>query len=58
MFPKCVFLFQVDAPPQVEAAMKKELERVAVAYGGAAGEDMTKFPSFKYTDPKIDDINL
>ena len=48
----------MDAPPKLEADLKKELEKVAMAYGGGAGEDMTKFPTFKYADPKIDDINL
>ena len=49
---------QVDASPQLESNLKKELEKVAMAYGGAAGEDMTKFPDFKFVDPSVVDVDL
>merc|ERR1711974_6043 len=32
-------------------ATNMELEKVAQAYGGGGGVDMTKFPDFKFTDP-------
>lgn len=47
----------VDSTPEIEKELKAELEKVAKIYGGATGEDMTKFPSFKWTDPIIDPIN-
>ncbi|XP_019881576.1 ATP synthase-coupling factor 6, mitochondrial [Aethina tumida] len=48
----------VDPTPELEKELKKELEKVAKQYGGASGEDMTKFPSFKFQEPTIDPINL
>ncbi|XP_068231530.1 ATP synthase-coupling factor 6, mitochondrial [Palaemon carinicauda] len=46
----------VDSNPQVEKEMQKELDKVARQYGGGAGVDMTKFPSFEFTDPKINPL--
>lgn len=37
--------------------MKTELDRVAKQYGGGEGVDMTKFPDFKFEEPKVDPIN-
>lgn len=48
----------VDATPEIERELKAELEKVSKQYGGGAGVDMTKFPTFKFTDPTIDPINL
>ncbi|KAK9873900.1 hypothetical protein WA026_002252 [Henosepilachna vigintioctopunctata] len=48
----------VDPTPELQKELKTELEKVAKQYGGAEGEDMTKFPSFKFVDPKIDPINM
>lgn len=47
----------VDPTPEIQKELKAELEKVAKQYGGAAGEDMTKFPSFKWTEPTVDPIN-
>lgn len=47
----------VDPSPETERELKNELERIAKTYGGSGGEDMTKFPEFKFTDPKVDPIN-
>lgn len=33
------------------------MDKLAKQYGGGEGVDMTKFPEFKFTDPKIDGIN-
>ncbi|KAL3286989.1 hypothetical protein HHI36_001475 [Cryptolaemus montrouzieri] len=48
----------VDPTADLQKELKTELEKVAKQYGGADGEDMTKFPTFKFVDPKIDPINL
>lgn len=47
----------VDPSPQTERELKTELERVAKTYGGSDKVDMTKFPEFKFEEPKIDPIN-
>lgn len=48
----------VDPSPETEKELKQELERVAKTFGGGDGQDMTKFPEFKFTDPKVDPINV
>ncbi|EFA07467.2 ATP synthase-coupling factor 6, mitochondrial [Tribolium castaneum] len=48
----------VEPSPEIERELKSELEKVAKVYGGGPGVDMTKFPTFKFTDPVIDPINL
>ena len=35
-----------------------ELDKVAKAYGGGAGIDMTAFPDLKFVDPAVDPINI
>ncbi|XP_058119171.1 ATP synthase-coupling factor 6, mitochondrial [Anopheles ziemanni] len=47
----------VDASPEIEKELKQEMDKLAKQYGGAAGEDMTNFPAFKFVDPTIDPIN-
>uniref|UniRef100_T1GY90 ATPase subunit F6 n=1 Tax=Megaselia scalaris TaxID=36166 RepID=T1GY90_MEGSC len=47
----------VDATPEIQREMKTELDRVAKQYGGGEGVDMTKFPDFKFEEPKVDPIN-
>ncbi|XP_053645699.1 ATP synthase-coupling factor 6, mitochondrial [Cherax quadricarinatus] len=46
----------VDVTPDMEKQLQHELDRVARQYGGGAGVDMTKFPTFKFEDPKIDPL--
>ncbi|XP_044265125.1 ATP synthase-coupling factor 6, mitochondrial [Tribolium madens] len=48
----------VEPSPEIERELKSELEKVAKVYGGGPGVDMTKFPTFKFTDPVIDPINM
>lgn len=48
----------VEASPAIEKELKSELEKAGKQYGGGPGEDMTKFPTFKFTEPVIDPINL
>ncbi|KAJ8975928.1 hypothetical protein NQ317_014888 [Molorchus minor] len=48
----------VEPTPELEKELKTELEKVAKQYGGGAGVDMTKFPTFEFKDPVIDPINL
>ncbi|CAG9854503.1 unnamed protein product [Phyllotreta striolata] len=48
----------VEPTPALEKELKTELEKVTKQYGGGKGEEMTKFPSFKFVDPQIDSINL
>merc|ERR1711964_254112 len=47
-----------DATKETEAAIAMELEKVAQAYGGGAGVDMSKFPDLKFVDPVADDVPL
>ncbi|KAL1377222.1 hypothetical protein pipiens_016414 [Culex pipiens pipiens] len=47
----------VDASPEIERELKQELEKLAKAYGGDGGADMTAFPSFKFEEPKLGPIN-
>lgn len=47
----------VDATPEIQQELKQELEKLSKQYGGGEGTDMTKFPEFKFTDPKLDSIN-
>ncbi len=48
----------VDATAATEADLQNELDKVAKAYGGGAGVDMTSFPTLKFSDPAIDSINI
>jgi len=48
----------VDATPATEAELQNELDKVAKAYGGGAGVDMTAFPELTFADPTVDPINL
>lgn len=47
----------VDATPAIEKELKSELERISKQFGGGEGVDMSKFPDFKFEEPKIDDID-
>ena len=44
----------VDATPAVEAEVQNELDKVAMAYGGGKGVDMSKFPEFKWQEPAVE----
>ncbi|CAL4063761.1 unnamed protein product, partial [Meganyctiphanes norvegica] len=46
----------VDATPEVEKRLEQELGKVAKAYGGGDGIDMTAFPTFEFTDPVVDPL--
>ncbi|XP_045460221.1 ATP synthase-coupling factor 6, mitochondrial [Harmonia axyridis] len=48
----------VEPSPALQTELKSELEKVARQYGGKEGEDMTKFPTFKFEDPTIDPIKM
>lgn len=45
----------VEASPAIEKELQQELEKIAKQYGGD-GQDLTKFPTFKFEDPVIDPI--
>lgn len=47
----------VDATPDIQRELKQELDKLSKNYGGGEGVDMTKFPDFKFAEPKIDSIN-
>jgi F-type H+-transporting ATPase subunit 6 len=51
-------IFQVDATPQTEADLAAELDKVAKQFGGGKGVDMTKFPEFTWSEPKLEDVEL
>lgn len=46
----------VEPSPDIERELKSDLDKIAKQYGGGAGVDMTKFPTFKFTDPVLDPI--
>jgi len=47
-----------SADAAAQDALKAELERVARQYGIEAGEDVTAFPSFEFSDKPVDPINI
>merc|ERR1711892_635455 len=47
-----------SADAATQAELKHELERVAKQYGGAEGEDITKFPELSFKDVTVDPINI
>jgi F-type H+-transporting ATPase subunit 6 len=47
----------VDATPEIQRELSQELDKLAKVYGGGEGVDMTKFPEFKFAEPKIDSPN-
>jgi len=53
-----LMIFQVDATPQTEADLAAELDKVAKQFGGGKGVDMTKFPEFTWSEPKLEDVEL
>merc|ERR1712050_166404 len=48
----------VDATPETQAELQAELDKVAKAYGGGPGIDMTVFPDLKFPDLVVDPINI
>merc|ERR1712142_1201947 len=48
----------VDATPETQAELQAELDKVAKAYGGGAGVDMSAFPEFTFSEPTIDPISI
>ncbi|XP_063387531.1 ATP synthase-coupling factor 6, mitochondrial [Cydia fagiglandana] len=47
----------VDPSPAIQKELKTELEKLEKQYGGGSGVDMTKFPDFKFEEPKLDPID-
>lgn len=47
----------VDASPEITRELQTELDKLSKQYGGGEGVDMTKFPDFKFAEPKLDPIN-
>ncbi|XP_014281309.1 ATP synthase-coupling factor 6, mitochondrial [Halyomorpha halys] len=48
----------VDPSPEIQRELKQEHTKLLRMYGGAEGVDMTKFPDIKFTDIKLDPINM
>eukprot|EP00092_Neocalanus_flemingeri_P021452 GFUD01023261.1.p1 GENE.GFUD01023261.1~~GFUD01023261.1.p1 ORF type:complete len:103 (+),score=29.03 GFUD01023261.1:60-368(+) len=48
----------VDATEATQLELQNELDKVAKAYGGGAGVDMSAFPELKFEEPTIDPINV
>jgi F-type H+-transporting ATPase subunit 6 len=46
-----------EPTPDIEREMKAELDKLSKQYGGGGSVDMTKFPEFKFEEPKVDPIN-
>jgi len=47
-----------NADVTTKTEVNAELSRVAKQFGGSEGEDMTKFPEFKFADGEVDSINV
>lgn len=47
----------VDATPEITRELAQEMDKLAKHFGGGDGVDMTKFPEFKFQEPKVDPIN-
>lgn len=47
----------VDSTPEVEARLKDALEKVDRMFS-AKGQDMTKFPTFTFANPKLESVSL
>lgn len=45
-----------DASPAIQRELTAELEKIAKIYGGGAGVDLTKFPTFTFPEPKVDPV--
>ena len=41
----------VEASQEATDSLQEELDKVAQAYGGGKGVDMTAFPAFEFKDP-------
>ena len=48
----------VDATEATKLDLQNELDKVAKAYGGGAGVDMTAFPELKFEELTLDSINI
>lgn len=48
----------VEATKEVEAELQSELDKVAKAYGGGQGVDMTAFPALKFQEPKLENLDI
>uniref|UniRef100_A0A8D8U9B1 ATP synthase-coupling factor 6, mitochondrial n=1 Tax=Cacopsylla melanoneura TaxID=428564 RepID=A0A8D8U9B1_9HEMI len=44
----------VDPTPEIEKELKADLSKTGRQYGGDGKEDMTKFPTFSFPEPKVD----
>lgn len=47
----------VDPTPESQRELQNELTRIAKQFGGGDGVDLTKFPTFNFSEPKLDPIN-
>ncbi|GAB6019924.1 Atpsyn-cf6p [Chamberlinius hualienensis] len=47
-----------EASPEIQKEYDEDLKRIEKQFGGGKGVDLTKFPAFRFEDPKIDPINL
>ena len=48
----------VDASEATQLELQAELDKVAKAYGGGAGVDMTAFPELSFEELTVDPINV
>merc|ERR1712179_162331 len=48
----------VDVSPAREKALTDELAKIDRMFGGGSGVDMTAFPSFNFTDPQLEKVDL
>ena len=48
----------VGASEATQLELQAELDKVAKAYGGGAGVDMTAFPELSFEEPIVDPINV
>lgn len=48
----------VEPSPEIEKELKNDRERVMKQFNVKAGADLTKFPSFQFSDPPLETPGL
>ncbi|GAU88461.1 hypothetical protein RvY_01156 [Ramazzottius varieornatus] len=48
----------VDADAELQKELEESLNRTLRQFGGKSHDEMLKFPSFHFEDPKLDPINM
>ncbi|KAJ8673753.1 hypothetical protein QAD02_005015 [Eretmocerus hayati] len=49
---------KLDISPEAQKELKAELDKIAKAYGGGEGVDLSAFPKFNFPEPKVEVTNF